>query len=118
MLTITNTWIVRRGHFLLQKSVLQQKPTKHNMTELPNNQHITYQQQYRKCGKTSCSTCRTSHGHGPYWYAYWREGTRLRSGYVGKVDPHTPQSVAVAMEGPERPAERLIDSKRAMPISA
>jgi len=57
------------------------------MTQLPNDLHITYQLQYRKCGKSSCSTCRTGTGHGPYWYAYWREGSRLRSGYIGKVHP-------------------------------
>jgi len=57
------------------------------MTQLPGDQHITYQLQHRKCGKASCSTCRDGHGHGPYWYAYWREGTRLRSGYVGKKQP-------------------------------
>lgn len=67
------------------------------MTDIPSDQHITYQLQYRKCGKASCSTCRNGQGHGPYWYAYWREGSRLRSGYVGKVHPHlqgqvTPQS--------------------------
>lgn len=59
------------------------------MTQLPSDQHITYQLQYRKCGKASCSTCREGQGHGPYWYAYWREGSRLRSGYVGKVNPAT-----------------------------
>ena len=57
------------------------------MRDIPNNQHITYQFQYRKCGKASCSTCRNGQGHGPYWYAYWREGSRLRSGYVGKNHP-------------------------------
>ncbi len=57
------------------------------MTELPSDQHITYQLQYRKCGKAACSTCRNGQGHGPYWYAYWREGARLRSGYVGKTHP-------------------------------
>lgn len=57
------------------------------MTEIPSDQHITYQHQYRKCGKASCSTCRNGQGHGPYWYAYWREGSRLRSGYVGKIRP-------------------------------
>ncbi len=57
------------------------------MTDIPSDQHITYQLQYRKCGKASCSTCRNGQGHGPYWYAYWREGSRLRSGYVGKVHP-------------------------------
>jgi len=54
------------------------------MTQLPKHKHITYQLQYRKCGKPNCRTCRTSQGHGPYWYAYWYEGPRLRSGYIGK----------------------------------
>jgi hypothetical protein len=57
------------------------------MAQIPNNHHITYQLQYRKCGKPTCSTCREGQGHGPYWYAYWREGSRLRSGYVGKEHP-------------------------------
>ena len=57
------------------------------MAKLPTGLHITYQLQYRKCGKPSCGTCKRSPGHGPYWYAYWREGTRLRSGYIGKVCP-------------------------------
>lgn len=52
--------------------------------KIPSDQHITYQLQYRKCGKPSCSTCRDGQGHGPYWYAYWRQGSRLKSGYVGK----------------------------------
>jgi hypothetical protein len=60
---------------------------KWHMIELPGDQHITYQLQFRKCGKPTCSTCRNGQGHGPYWYAYWREGSRLRSGYVGKMPP-------------------------------
>ncbi len=60
------------------------------MKELPSNQHITYQRQFRKCGKSSCSTCRTGQGHGPYWYAYWRDGSRLRSSYIGKIGPSQP----------------------------
>ena len=54
------------------------------MIQLPGDQHITYQLQYRKCGKSTCRTCREGQGHGPYWYAYWRDGSRLRSGYIGK----------------------------------
>lgn len=57
------------------------------MTQLPADQHITYQLQYRKCGKSTCGTCKMGPGHGPYWYAYWREGARLRSGYIGKAQP-------------------------------
>lgn len=57
------------------------------MIDLSDKHRVTYQLQYRKCGKASCSTCRDGQGHGPYWYIYWREGTRLRSGYIGKVRP-------------------------------
>jgi hypothetical protein len=66
------------------------------MKKLPSDQHITYQLQFRKCGKASCSTCRNGQGHGPYWYAYWREGPRLRSGYVGKNRPDAAAAVAAA----------------------
>lgn len=61
---------------------------KWHMAQIPSDQHITYQLQFRKCGKASCSTCRNTQGHGPYWYAYWREGSRLKSGYVGKPSPN------------------------------
>lgn len=64
------------------------------MTKIPTDHHITYQLQYRKCGKPRCSTCQHGMGHGPYWYAYWREGTRLRSGYVGKLPPANLSSIA------------------------
>ncbi|HEX9068075.1 MAG TPA: DUF6788 family protein [Ktedonobacterales bacterium] len=63
---------------------------------LPEGQHITYQLQYRKCGKTSCGTCKRGLGHGPYWYAYWREGSKLRSGYIGKVQPRDVSPAVVA----------------------
>jgi hypothetical protein len=67
------------------------------MTQLPADQHITYQLQYRKCGKSTCSTCHEGHGHGPYWYAYWREGSRLRSGYIGRVSPKAGSSLKAAI---------------------
>jgi hypothetical protein len=54
------------------------------MAEHPTDEHITYQLHYRKCRKPSC---RQGPGHGPYWYAYWRDGTRLRSVSIGKVRP-------------------------------
>ncbi len=80
------------------------------MTDIPSDQHITYQLQYRKCGKASCSTCRNGQGHGPYWYAYWREGSRLRSGYVGKVHPHL-QALPVPFLGNKdtAPADVIIE---------
>ena len=69
------------------------------MAKLPTDLHITYQLQYRKCGKPSCGTCKRGPGHGPYWYAYWREGNKLRSGYIGKVQPNgVPASVIARAE--------------------
>lgn len=53
----------------------------------PDGKHITYQQQYRKCGKAACKPCQTGQGHGPYWFAFWRDGRRVRSAYIGKTAP-------------------------------
>lgn len=66
------------------------------MTTPPDGAHITYQQQYRKCGKRFCGTCRTTPGHGPYWYGYWRAGGRLYSTYIGKERPAEMAAVSVA----------------------
>ena len=66
------------------------------MTQLPGDQHITYQLQYRKCGKPTCRTCRQGQGHGPYWYAYWRDGSRLKSGYIGKGSSEMGSNVQAA----------------------
>jgi len=63
---------------------------------IPTDQHTTYQYQYRKCGKAACSTCRNTQGHGPYWYAYWRTGKKVISGYVGKRNPKPNQQPATA----------------------
>lgn len=44
---------------------------------------VTYRREPVRCGKRGCTRC----PHGPYWYAYWREGGRLRSRYIGKTLP-------------------------------
>lgn len=54
---------------------------------IPEDVRVTYQLQYRKCGKEYCKTCRDGQGHGPYWYAYWRKDGIKRSGYIGKTHP-------------------------------
>jgi len=40
---------------------------------------MTYRLEKVSCGK-NCKGC----PHGPYWYAYWREGGKTRSKYIGK----------------------------------
>ncbi len=47
----------------------------------------TYRQELVKCGKARCQQCRDGGGHGPYWYAYWTEGSRTRKQYIGKRKP-------------------------------
>lgn len=59
--------------------------------------NVTLRRQSVRCGKDSCTRC----PHGPYWYAYWREGGRRRSRYVGKlVDEPVNPSVASTETGP------------------
>jgi hypothetical protein len=43
---------------------------------------VRLRRQWVRCGKSNCTRC----PHGPYWYAYWREGGRRRSRYVGKLE--------------------------------
>jgi len=50
----------------------------------PRKGKVTFRQQSVRCGKKGCTSC----PHGPYWYAYWREGGRMRSRYVGKELPN------------------------------
>jgi hypothetical protein len=46
----------------------------------------TYRSEMVRCGKESCK-CAEGNLHGPYWYAYWTEGGKTRSQYVGKELP-------------------------------
>src|SRR5579885_3469242 len=58
------------------------------LVELPPGVKATYRLQYRRCGKPGCSACgQGGQGHGPYWYAYWSEGGRMRPCYLGKDLP-------------------------------
>ena len=44
---------------------------------------VTYRSETVRCGKPNCRSC----PHGPYWYAYFREGKKLRSRYIGRELP-------------------------------
>jgi hypothetical protein len=47
---------------------------------------LTYRLERVRCGKENCK-CAGGELHGPYCYAYWSEGGRTRSKYVGKKIP-------------------------------
>jgi hypothetical protein len=48
-----------------------------NNQEIPLN--ATIRQEYVKCGDPDCQN-----PHGPYLYAYWKQGKKLKKRYVGK----------------------------------
>jgi hypothetical protein len=57
-------------------------------TTPPAGVRITYRQQFRRCGKPTCTLCAGGgKGHGPYWYATWQEGGHTRALYLGKALP-------------------------------
>lgn len=45
----------------------------------------SYRLRYIRCGKKGCTVCAEEPAHGPYWYAYAREGGRFRHRYVGRT---------------------------------
>ena len=58
---------------------------------------VSFSQQYRRCPRAGCPSCTPpGRGHGPYWYAYWWEGGRMRSRYLGKDAPAQPDHAAAA----------------------
>ncbi len=60
---------------------------------------VTYRLERVRCGNPACK-CR-GEGHGPYWYAYFRQDGKLRKRYIGKELPAELRGEAVedAVEG-------------------
>jgi hypothetical protein len=54
-------------------------PSRGDVLEIKKAGSITYRLEKVSCGK-GCKGC----PHGPYWYGYWREGSKIRSKYIGK----------------------------------
>lgn len=65
---------------------------------------VTYQHEMIACGKERCRRCVGGQkGHGPYWYAYWKDGDRTRKRYVGKqLDISTPTKTAKRRPPPKK----------------
>ena len=56
--------------------------------EVVESGKVTYRLETVRCGKQGCRSC----PHGPYWYAYYREGDKLRSRYIGRELPEDVQA--------------------------
>lgn len=81
---------------------------------LPPDVHITYARQFRRCGKAGCSACRQSRrGHGPYWYAYWREGRRVHTRYLGR---DLPPGVSLPVQQGAKPGATTTPSARTLRV--
>lgn len=61
---------------------------KANVLERREEGGITICKELVSCGKEGCR-CQRGEGHGPYWYAYWYEGAKHTSLYLGGVDKLT-----------------------------
>ncbi len=68
---------LRRLQMLIRGLLLEDPPPAESSGK------VSFRQEMVRCGKDGCTKC----PHGPYWYAYWREGGRTRSRYVGKELP-------------------------------
>jgi hypothetical protein len=64
---------------------------------VPGVPTVHYRQQHIRCGK-GCESC----PHGPYWYAYWKEGGRSQSQYIGNQLPADVRRLLEAADA-ERP---------------
>jgi hypothetical protein len=69
------------------REVLEERRAGRSATPAPRAEKqigsITFRYETVRCGKENCSRC----PHGPYWYAYWKEGGRTRSRYIGRSLP-------------------------------
>lgn len=61
----------------LQKA--RRLPAVENKHTVERGRSITYELRPVLCGKPGCGR-----HHGPYWYAYWKQGGRQRTAYIGK----------------------------------
>jgi hypothetical protein len=74
---------------LIQRAKADEKlraSSKRDVTEENIRDNRTYRLVSIRCGKENCK-CASGKGHGPYWYAFWSEGGKTRSKYVGKKRP-------------------------------
>lgn len=70
----------------------RRRPTRRDDRPLPGQRRLllgvpenhSTRTEYRRCGRPNCSKCADGgQGHGPYLYAVWREGARVRRKYLG-----------------------------------
>jgi hypothetical protein len=91
-----DTWL---HEHILEVEATKRASTGGAVTKKRSVGHVTYRQEGIRCGKENCK-CAAGDLHGPYWYAYWLEGGKTRSKYVGKKLPD--QALKKADKGKRR----------------
>ena len=76
-------WLHERIQALKDEEREGERRPRREVVEVRATATKTYQLERVRCGKDGCK-CSSGELHGPYWYAYWKEGGRTRSEYVGK----------------------------------
>lgn len=70
-----------------QQTVDRPRSSRSLVLDSTKENDVLYRLEKRRCGKEGCH-CMGGElgevGHGPYWYAYWREDGRLKTCYIGK----------------------------------
>ena len=77
---------------------------------------VNYRQEYRRCGKPTCTRCNDGDGHGPYWYSNGKvSGVRQ---YIGTDLPPAVTAARLALGAQRREIEaqrdRLQEQARAL----
>lgn len=62
---------------------------------------ITYELKRVLCGKKGCNKL-----HGPYWYAFWTAGGRVRSVYIGKTFRKVEEKCPERLKNPVEPVRQ------------
>jgi hypothetical protein len=84
----------RRIDTIRKSQVGEIETSKRNFKSIPKNATILLE--YINCGNERCYKCSYNEyhvdefGHGPYYYAYWRDKTKpgkLQKKYIGKSNP-------------------------------
>jgi len=58
-------------------------PSGNLVVEIRKTGAVTLRLEKVRCGKAGCKSCPHPKGGPGYWYAYFREGGKLRSKYIG-----------------------------------
>lgn len=72
-----------REQLLRDEEPARPSPPRREVVEERESKNLTYRLEKVRCGKKGCK-CADGELHGPYWYAYWSEGGKTKSRYVGK----------------------------------